>query len=163
MKTLFVTLIALLSINAYAIDTRGTAYEADETRRVQSVLVGIVEDVREVDIDERSGFSEAAGTGIGAAIGGIVGQGVGNGNGKTVATILLGVLGGIGGNAIEAKMNSAHGLEFIVTLTNGNTIAVTQAMDNDGRSIIPGDRVRIVEGKNTRVVKLRHIGATREN
>lgn len=158
-------LFCVLGINTvYAMDTRGVAYDGVEARRVQSVLVGVVEDVREVVIDESSGLSQTTGTGIGAVVGGLLGNEIGGGSGNTAATLLLGILGGVVGNHMEKSVNTARGLEFIVTLTNGNTIAVTQAIDDDGRAIAPGDRVRIVDGQYTRVVKLRHTArAARES
>jgi len=159
MKSIIMMLVCcLVTISGitHAADTRGMSYQANEAMRVQSVLIGTVEDMRMVEIDERSTWSQAAGTGIGATLGGFAGDQFGKGKGKTAMTVVMAALGGGIGNEVEQIMNTVKGIEFIVMLNDGRTVAVTQAFDSDSSSIQPGDRVRIVEGKNTRVVKLRN-------
>ncbi len=158
MKSIIMVLCAILlvSVNSHAADTRGVHYDSNEVLRVQSVLIGTVEDMRMVEIDERSTWSQTAGVGIGATLGGLAGGQFGKGKGKTAMTVVMAAMGGGIGNEVEQIMNTVKGIEFIVMLNDGRTVAVTQAFDSDSSSIQPGDRVRIVEGRNTRVVKLRN-------
>lgn len=161
----FVTLlsvfaVALLSGCATMLPaTGGMSYVESEARRVQQVQVGVVSDVRSVVIRERSGTSQVTGTGLGAGLGGLVGSTMGKGKGNTAAILLGMALGGLGGNAAESRFNTVAGLEFVVTLTSGQMLSVTQAADPDGKAIAVGDVVWIISGSsNTRVVKARQVG-----
>lgn len=124
----------------------GGSYSRDQARREQSVRMGVVESVREVQIEgTRSGIGPAAG----AVVGGIAGSTVGHGRGAAVGTVLGGVAGGVAGQAAEQAATRQAGYEITVKLDNGQLTAVTQAADETFR---PGDRVRLIsDGGTTRV------------
>ena len=124
------------------------AYSRDQARREQSVRMGVVESVREVQIEgTRSGIGPAAG----AIVGGIAGSTIGQGRGSAVGTVLGGVAGGIAGQAAEQAGTRRPGLEITVKLDNGQYVAITQEPDQTFR---PGDRVRILsDGATSRVTR----------
>lgn len=124
------------------------SYSRDQARREQSVRMGVVESVREVQIEgTRSGIGPAAG----AIVGGIAGSTIGQGRGSAVGTVLGGVAGGVAGQAAEQAGTRRPGLEITVKLDNGQYVAITQEPDQTFR---PGDRVRILsDGATSRVTR----------
>ena len=128
----------------------GSNYSRSQVRGEQSVRLGIVETVRDVQIDAPR---DGGGTLIGAALGGIGGSTIGGGSrANAVGAIAGAVLGGIAGQAIEKSQNERKGVEVTVRLEGGKLIAVTQEKDEEFRI---GDRVRILSGQGvTRVSRL---------
>lgn len=118
----------------------GSAYSRDQARQEQSVRTGVVESVRQVQIEgTRSGIGAAAG----GAVGGVAGSSVGHGKGAAVGAIIGAVGGGVAGQAIEQAATRKPGLEITVKLDNGSMVAITQEADEAFR---PGERVRILAG-----------------
>ncbi|MCB1808896.1 MAG: hypothetical protein KDJ99_28215, partial [Candidatus Competibacteraceae bacterium] len=82
----------------------------------------------------------------GAALGGLAASNIGGGRGQVAATIGGALIGGVAGAAAEEAMTRQPGLEIIVRLDSGRTVAVTQAADEPFR---PGERVRILYDYDT--------------
>ncbi len=124
----------------------GSSYTRDEARREQNVRMGIVESVRQVQIEgTRSGVGPAAG----AVVGGIAGSTVGGGRGSAAAAVLGSVAGGVAGQALEEIGTRRTGVEVTVKLNNGGLVAIVQEADETFK---PGDRVRILsDGRTSRV------------
>jgi len=144
------TMIAFMA----ALIAGGCATEpgADATRepapRKQSVHPGVVESVREVQIERPGG---GAGPVIGAVIGGVAGSNVGQGGGAVIGSVLGSVLGGVAGQAAEQAASRQPGYEITVRLDDGQRIAVTQGTDE---SFSPGERVRVLsDGVTARVTR----------
>lgn len=138
---------ALVSfLSACAPSMSGGAYSREQTRREQSVRLGVVESVRQVQIEgTRSGVGPAAG----AIVGGIAGSSVGQGKGAAVGAVIGGVAGGIAGQAAEQAGTRKAGLEITVKLDGGKLVAITQEADE---AFKPGERVRIIsDGSTSRV------------
>lgn len=123
--------------------TGGKDYSRAQTRAVQEVQMGIVESVREVNIE---GTKTPIGAGAGAVVGGVAGSTVGGGKGRVVGATVGAVLGGLGGAAAEEAITREKGVEITVKLDSGRLIAVTQAADESFRV---GDRVRVLSGGGT--------------
>ena len=124
----------------------GSVYSSGETRKEQTVRMGVVESVRQVNIE---GSKSGVGTVAGGAVGGVAGSNVGGGKGAIVGTILGAVAGGVAGNAIEQGVTKKQGLEITVKLDNGELRAITQEADE---AFKPGERVRLLSGSGvTRV------------
>jgi outer membrane lipoprotein SlyB len=115
-------------------------YERAQARRVYEVQMGVVENVRAVQLE---GTKSAVGAVGGAAVGGIAGSTIGSGKGSAVAAVLGAVAGGVAGAAAEEAVTKQPGLEITLRLDNGRVIAVTQA--DDGEKFNVGDRVRLLE------------------
>ena len=144
---------------AFQGDLGGDEYQAQEARRYQQVRVGVVEDIREVRITRESQSSSYVGAGLGAVVGGLLGNQVGNGHGRTAATAVAGMIGGVVGRTAGeyAGREVKPSAEIIVTLQNGNVVAVVQEFDNVTAQLRPGTRVRLIEGRAVRVVPLRSV------
>jgi outer membrane lipoprotein SlyB len=115
-------------------------YERGQARRVQEVRMGVVEGIRNVQIE---GSKSGVGTATGAVVGGVAGSQVGRGKGSVVGSVLGAVVGGIAGSAVEQGVTKANGLELTIRLDSGRTIAIVQ--EDTGEDFRIGDRVRILE------------------
>lgn len=148
LKTVSFALItaAVVALTGCASGVGGKDYSRDQTRAVQEVQMGIVESVREVNIE---GTKTPIGAGAGAVVGGVAGSTVGSGKGSMVGAALGAVLGGLGGAAAEEGITRQKGVEITVKLDSGRMLAITQAADEAFRV---GDRVRVLSGSGaTRV------------
>jgi len=118
----------------------GGAYTRGEARQEQNVRMGVVESVRQVQIE---GTRSSIGAGAGTVIGGIGGSNVGQGKGSAVGSIIGAVAGGVAGQAAEEMATRKAGFEITVKLDNGSMVAITQEADE---AFKPGERVRILSG-----------------
>jgi outer membrane lipoprotein SlyB len=121
----------------------GKDYSRDQARTVQEVQMGLVESVREVNIE---GTKSPVGAGAGAVVGGVAGSTVGGGTGRVITTTVGALLGGLGGAAAEEAVTRQRGLEITVKLDSGRLIAITQAADEEFKV---GERVRVLSGGGT--------------
>lgn len=135
-----IAVAAAITLGGCAPSMSGGAYSRDQARKEQTVRMGVVESVREVQIE---GTKTPIGTVAGAATGGAVGSAVGSGSGRAIAIIGGAVLGGLAGSAAEEGLTRRAGLEITVKLDSGQVMAIVQEADEAFR---PGDRVRIVTG-----------------
>jgi len=154
-------LLQLNSAQAYEGDLSGRNYEAQEARRYQRVRIGVIEDIRiteTVRSNPQTGNLVATVLGIAGAVGGQV---AGEGRGRMAASAVLGAVGGIGGKMVGDYVGRERKVmaEIIVTLTTGETFAIVQEMDQDTAMLQPSDRVRLIEGQNIRVAKIRQAQA----
>ncbi|MBI5753185.1 MAG: glycine zipper 2TM domain-containing protein [Hydrogenophilales bacterium] len=120
--------------------TSGGAYSREQARTPQDVQMGVVESVREVQIE---GTKTPIGPAAGAVVGGVAGSSVGRGKGSTIGAVVGAVAGGVAGAAIEEGITRTKGLEITVKLDSGRLMAITQAADEAFR---PGERVRVLTG-----------------
>lgn len=121
----------------------GKDYSRAQARVVQEVQMGVVESVREVNIE---GTKTPVGAGAGAVVGGVAGSTMGGGRGSVIGATVGAVLGGVGGAAAEEAITRQKGVEITVKLDSGRLIAITQAADEAFRV---GDRVRVLTGGGT--------------
>ena len=150
MKTisLFLSLLTALTLTACASSRSGDVYTREQARQEMIVRTGVVESVREVQME---GTNSGVGTIAGAAIGGVAGSHVGGGSGQIVGAIFGAVLGGMAGSAIEENTTKKNALEITIKLDGGQLISVVQEI---GESFLPGDRVRVLSGGGaTRVTR----------
>ncbi|MDD5403501.1 MAG: glycine zipper 2TM domain-containing protein [Sulfuricella sp.] len=133
-------LILATALGGCASSMSGSAYTRSQARQAQEVRMGVVESVRQVQLE---GTKTPVGTVAGAAVGGLAGSNIGEGKGSAVGAIIGAVAGGLAGSAIEEGVTKKPGLEITVRLDNGRMIAVTQEADEAFR---PGERVRVLTG-----------------
>ncbi len=120
----------------------GSSYSTRQVRTEQTVRLGTVESVREVEIQ----VDEAGvGTVAGAVIGGVAGSSIGGGRGSIISGVVGAVAGGLAGNLAEKNLRRTRGLEITVRLRNGELVAITQAYEQ-GDDFRAGDPVRILSG-----------------
>lgn len=135
--------VALFTLGGCAGSLSGSTYSPGQARRAMEVRMGVVESVRQVQIEGRE---SGAGTIAGAVIGGVAGSNIGGGKGSIIAGVLGAVAGGAAGSAIEGGVGKKNGLEITVKLDDGKMIAVTQEADEVFRA---GERVRLLTGSGT--------------
>jgi outer membrane lipoprotein SlyB len=121
-------------------------YTPSDAMNESRVRNGTVDSVRSVKIQADSDLGKV----IGAIVGGIAGSDMGKGNGSAVGAVLGATVGGAVGNAVGKDVNAKDGLEIVLTLDNGETIAIVQEADV---AIVPGQKVRVItRGRVSRVV-----------
>jgi outer membrane lipoprotein SlyB len=135
--------VPFLTLAGCASGLGGKDYSREQARVVQQVQMGVVESVREVNIE---GTKTPIGAGAGAVVGGVAGSTVGGGRGSVIGATVGAVLGGVGGAAAEEAVTRQKGVEITVKLDSGRLIAITQAADEEFRV---GDRVRVLTGGGT--------------
>ncbi len=129
-----------LVLQGCAASRSGAVYSREQARQTQQVRMGVVEDVRAVQIEGTSG---TVGTLAGAATGAVAGSAVGQGRGSAIAAIAGAVIGGVAGAAAEEGMTRKAGVEVTVRLESGEIIAVVQeAQENEVFRV--GSRVKVV-------------------
>jgi outer membrane lipoprotein SlyB len=146
MVRIFVIALATVTLAGCASSKSGSAYTRDQTRQEMVVRTGIVESVREVQIE---GTKSGVGTAAGAVVGGVGGSNIGGGKGQIVGAVVGAVVGGLAGSAIEEGVTKKTGLEITVRLDNGQLTAIVQEGDEVFHA---GERVRLLSGSGgTRV------------
>ena len=147
-KTVVLTLLAatLSMAGCAGRSSSGSVYTPGQAQREQTVRMGVVESVRQVNIEgSKSGIGSVAG----GVVGGVAGSNVGGGKGSTIGSVLGAVAGGVAGNVLEQGVTKKQGLEITVKLDNGELRAITQEADE---AFKPGERVRLLSGSGvTRV------------
>lgn len=138
-SSIVLALVAIVSTGC-ASGLGGSDYERRDARRVYEVRMGVVEAVRPVRIE---GTDSGVGATSGAVVGGVAGSSVGQGKGAIVGAVLGAVVGGVAGQAMEEQATKKAGLEIVVRLDSGRTIAIVQ--EDRGEDLRVGDRVRILE------------------
>lgn len=136
--TVLVAGCANLGPNPYG----GTTYSGAATRTEQQVSYGTIVSLAAAKISSSEGENTLA-TGVGAVAGGIAGSAAGQGRGQALSTLAGAVLGGIAGNAVGKSAGSSQGVTITVKLDNGNTVAITQAVDPNVLFKV-GERVQIL-------------------
>lgn len=143
-KLAVVTLLGTsLVLGGCAGSLSGSAYSRGQARHAMEVRMGVVESVRQVQIE---GKESGVGAVAGAVVGGVAGSNVGGGKGSIIGSVLGAVAGGMAGSAIESGTTKKNGLEITVKLDDGKLIAVTQEADEAFRV---GERVRLLTGGGT--------------
>ena len=132
--------VCVAFLGGCAASQSGSAYSRAQARQVQEVEMGVVESVRQVQIE---GTKTPIGSGAGAVVGGVAGSNIGGGSGRTIGAILGAVGGGLAGAAAEEGITRRAGLEVTVRLDSGRIIAVTQEADEN---FAVGERVRVLSG-----------------
>lgn len=131
----------LASLSACApYSTSGQKYERYETKTAYNIEYGKVVSTELVEIEGEYGV---IGTWGGASVGSAVGSGIGAGSGRRVARAVGGVAGAVAGQAIEKEITSETGLEIVIDLDDGGSVAIVQANDV---SFAAGEKVRILFG-----------------
>ena len=141
----FLSILALIFTGC--VGQSGYNYSQSSYQQVQTMMYGLVTEVRQVEIGD-----SGVGTGLGAVLGGIAGHQVGGGRGKDLATVGGVLLGGLAGN----QMNKDTGQELVIKLDNGSYITTVNKIDPNRPMIYRAmDRVRVIlNGNQIRRVEL---------
>jgi outer membrane lipoprotein SlyB len=134
--------VALLASCAHPGQNR---YGYQDVGKKSTVSFGTVISLREVEI---TGKNTGAGALIGAGAGAGAGSYVGHGSGSVWAAAGTMIAGAIIGGMAEQAMSDRQGLEYVITLENGETLTIVQNINPDDKPIREGDRV-MVQGSGT--------------
>jgi outer membrane lipoprotein SlyB len=138
---LLLTLGALFLAAGCTLPSSTSIYDRNSAGRTMNIDTGNVVAVRPVQI---SGRNTIIGVGGGGLMGGAVASG-GSGVGGAVVQA-AGVVGGaIAGEAVEEAATRKSAQEITIKLNNGDTIAVVQAIAQEG-SFAVGEHVHVLHG-----------------
>lgn len=137
---------ALLLAPGCADNLSGSSYSSSTSRSGYVEQEGELLAVTPVTIEGKEG---SVGLLAGSILGAAVGSTIGGGHGRTVATALGGVAGGAVGAGAEKSVTKQNGVELRVKLDDGRVVNVTQTLGDD--YFVPGQRVRVLFGADTRV------------
>ena len=140
MRRILLIALAAITLAGCASSKSGSAYTRDQARQEMIVRTGVVESVREVQLE---GTKSGVGAAAGAVAGGVGGSHMGGGSGQIVGAVVGAVIGGIAGAAIEEGVTKKAALEITVRLDNGQLTAVVQEGDEIFHA---GERVRLLSG-----------------
>jgi len=149
-KVRLTVLAFALLLAACASSNSPDVYASGQARRAYTVYDATVVEMRVVKIE---GQSTRVGTLGGAWIGSTAARSAGDGRGSRVLGAVGGVAGAIIGRGTERALTADEGLEIILELDNGETVAVVQGGDV---AFELGERVRVLRDRGSaRVVKRR--------
>lgn len=124
----------------------GSDYAVSGAQGSYDVEYGTVVSFRHVRINDENSGKELIGAGAGGVLGGVLGNAIGGGSGRTIATV-VGALGGAAMGAAGANnIGNQTGVEVVVRLDSGRTLAVVQGAD---MTFTPGQHVMVMRGNGT--------------
>lgn len=124
-------------------------YNTSNTQQVNVVQHGVIVSVSQVSVSgSGSDVGDLVGPLAGGAAGAVAGASMGGGNGSTLLGIGGALLGGIAGQKAEQALTSQTASQYIVQLTDGSTVSVTQG----GAALAVGTHVLLLEGNPARLI-----------
>lgn len=144
MKTLHLIAIMLfLSLTACTPNISSDQYGVEEVGQSQEVAYGKIVKARSVKV---AAHNEEHGTLVGTASGATAGSAIGNNTRANVLGAIGGaVFGGVLGNQVGKRAGMQNGVEYIVKLESGKTIAIVQGAKPP---LQIGQRVMLLTGGN---------------
>ncbi len=133
-------LVALTSVSAHAENGNYNNYEGSQAMSSSTVVEGVVEYVRKVNLDGRTGSTAGmVGSGVGALGGAAAGYKAGGGWGAAIGGAAGLFAGGLLGKAVDAP---DHAQEIVVRMfPSQNLVAVVQSASN----FVPGQPVMLLQ------------------
>lgn len=147
-KLLLLTISMLLIINGCAENVSPNKYTASEVGIASKVIPGVIISKRPVQIDASS--NNVIGAASGAVIGAAGGTAIGSNPHSSIAAGVGGaVIGGAIGDAIQKKINTCQGFEYMIKIKDNSIISITQDQD---LQFNVGQKILIIYGSMTRIV-----------
>lgn len=138
-----VSALALLAVGCASNFSPGS-YSSGQVMQQQSVRYGTIVSIAYVKI---KGSLSPIGAIAGGIAGGAIGNTIGGGSGKTLATVAGAIGGAVAGNAIQKAVTRKPGLQIVVKLDSGRSIAVVQGIEQNV-TFEPGERVMVLTSSN---------------
>ncbi len=135
----YIALLLLVSLTACARPSQNR-YGYQDVGQASVVEFGTVISERPVEI---TGQNTGLGATAGAAGGALGGAYIGRGGGTLGAMIATAIVGGIAGHVAEQAISDHSGIEYVITLENGQTVTVVQNYVEGDPSIRSGQRVMV--------------------
>ena len=140
-----VVLISALGVSGCARQISADSYEGPAAGEISRTYVGVVENVRQVEIQEQDTLdNNKTGQIIGGVAGGFAGSTIGAGVGRAAAIAGGAILGSIFGALAEQEVKRQPALEYIVRSETGELVTVVQGMEP---ALSPGQRVFVQESR----------------
>lgn len=150
MRALAVVLISGIALAGCARSLSPDVYSRGEVGAKVEVEDAVLLSSRDVRIE---GTRSNVGAGVGAVVGGVGGSYAGKGSDArlgVLGAIAGAVVGAVVGAAVEEAATESQGVEYLVRLPDGETVAVVQP--KGATDLQPGDHVLLVYGDHIRVV-----------
>lgn len=136
----FVLSIVLVGCSSNGKET----YSHDEANRIQTTLVGTVEQVEIVNV---SGTSSWKGTLTGSILGGVLGSTIGSGWGRVISSAVGSIGGSFAGAGLERELTKDEGLKMSIRQDDGNVFSVI-IVPKEGETFKVGDKVRVISSSS---------------
>ncbi|QDF66768.1 glycine zipper 2TM domain-containing protein [Shewanella sp. SNU WT4] len=120
-------IISSVGLTACTSNPYGDAYSVADAQQIQTVTAGTI--VKLVPVTLSGENSSTIGTIAGGAIGAILGSHIGGGSGSEIAAIGGGLLGGIVGNDAGQAAGTHNGVNIVIQLSDGQTVAIVQQVN----------------------------------
>lgn len=155
-----------LGLSACAPNISPDVVSASNANEAQTAVEGVIVSKRVVTV---KGDSNMIGTLAGAGLGALAGSAVGGGNMRYATGLVGAVAGGAAGNAIEDKLTTQQGIEYVVKLaqqdsgtttitTKGQSTSTTTTKNNStttiGSKSAANRYINIVQGQGQQVLQV---------
>lgn len=138
--------VLFLCLSACAGDMNADSYQANAVGQPETVVSGVIIDVREVHIQ---GSDSPFGTLAGGTAGGFIGSTVGQGKGSVLAAVGGALAGAFIGHFTQKEMTEETAYQYFVKLESGKTISVIQGKKNP---MSVGQKVWVIYGSTTKLI-----------
>lgn len=141
-------LVAALAVSGCARQIGADSYEGPAAGEVQRTYAGVIENVRQVEIQEDDTLEgNKTGQLIGGVAGGFAGSTIGSGVGQAAAVAGGAILGSIFGALAEQEIKRQPALEYIVRSETGELSTIVQGLEP---ALTVGQRVFVQEANRGR-------------
>lgn len=125
-----IVLVAALAVSGCAREIGANSYEGPAAGEVQRTYAGVIESVRQVEIQEDDTLDgNKTGQLLGGVSGGFAGSVFGAGVGKAAAVAAGAILGSIVGAVAEQEVKRQPAMEYIVRAEGGELVTIVQGME----------------------------------
>ena len=118
-------------------------YAQSNVNQAMIVEPGIITSIKQVEINN-DGVGNGLGVVLGSVAGGVLGNKVGGGTGKAIATAAGAVAGGVFGGMAGNQMDARYGVEVVVKLNNGQTVATVLPANGALSTLGQGQAVNVL-------------------
>ena len=140
-KILISSVLGLALISTTGCSSRG--YAQSNVNQAMRVEPGVITSIKEVALNNK-GVGNALGIVLGSATGAILGNKVGGGTGKYLATAAGVIAGGVAGGMAGNQIDTQYGVEVVVKLTNGQTVASVLPSNGALSTLARGQAVNVI-------------------
>ncbi len=137
-KILFVFMLSVVVVGCSS--NGKETYSHNEANRIQTTLIGTVEQVEIVNVD---GTSSWKGTLTGSILGGVLGSTIGNGWGRVISSAVGSIGGSFAGAGVERELTKNEGLKLSIREGDGNVFSVI-IVPKKGETFKVGDKVKVI-------------------
>jgi len=140
-KVIISSMLALTLMSTTGCAPRG--YAQSNVNQAMRVEPGVITSIKQVAINN-NGVGNGVGVALGAATGAVLGDKVGGGTGKYIATAVGAVAGGVAGGMVGDQLDSRYGVEVVVKLNNGQTVAAVLPQNESLSVLGAGQAVNVL-------------------